>query len=358
MSFFISESLERRRARLGRTNGYDGLRLLLALGIVCFHSVTITNGSAGAIPPPLRALAHLILPGFFCLSGYLVATSLSRCASLAEFLVLRVLRIMPAFSLVIVASALVLGPLVSTLAPADYYGHPSVAAYFQNMLGMPHYRLPGVFTDNPRTGIVNGSLWTIQLEVACYLLLAGLALAPRRWLFDLLLAVTVVLLLFPRLPFLGLVLVWLPAKHLPLAFFTGVLLHRLARFVPLNGLCALLAFGLCLAIAWNEPEPRLEWLCLPLCYVVAWLGTHNLPACLTRADYSYGLYLTAYPIQQLYMQFFPGMALWWMNLLFALPLALLCAIGLWHGVERPILARRHELAARLVAARPDALVRK
>jgi peptidoglycan/LPS O-acetylase OafA/YrhL len=330
----------------------------LALGIVCFHSVTITTGSAGTIPPLLRALAQLILPGFFCLSGYLVAGSLSRCGSTAEFLVLRALRIVPAFSLVIAASALILGPLVSTLAPADYYGDPSVAAYFQNMLGMPHYTLPGVFTGNPRTGIVNGSLWTIPLEVACYLLLAVLALASRRWLFNLLLVATIVLLLFPRLPFLGLALAWLPAKHLPLAFLTGVLLHRLARFVPLNGTCAILAFVLCLAIAWNGPAPPLEWLCLPLCYVVVWLGTHNLPPRLTRADYSYGLYLAAYPVQQLYMQLFPGMPLWWMNLLFALPLALLCAGALWHGVERPILARKHELAARLIAARPVALVRK
>ena len=76
---------------LCRANGFDGLRLFLAVSIVTFHSVTLTQAGP-ALYPPLRAAFWLILPSFFALSGYLVAASLHRCNSVLEFLALRLLR--------------------------------------------------------------------------------------------------------------------------------------------------------------------------------------------------------------------------------------------------------------------------
>src|SRR5437588_11263295 len=95
------ESAAARMSQPGRCNGFAGLRAGLALSIVAFHSVTLTQGNADAMPPILQAAARLILPGFFALSGFLVAGSLARCASLREFLLLRALRLLPALSLVV-----------------------------------------------------------------------------------------------------------------------------------------------------------------------------------------------------------------------------------------------------------------
>src|SRR5690606_37195273 len=116
----------------------------------------------------------VLLPLFFALSGHLVSGSLDRSNSLGVFLGLRALRIFPALAIDPLLCALVLGPLVPTLPLMEYHQHRQLLEYFQNILGIIHYHLPGVFEDNPITE-VNGQLWTIPAELECYILLAALA---------------------------------------------------------------------------------------------------------------------------------------------------------------------------------------
>jgi peptidoglycan/LPS O-acetylase OafA/YrhL len=332
---------------LGHANGFDGLRFLLALGIVIFHCYTLTAGGTAGMFWPVETVARLILPAFFVLSGYLVASSLARCGTVREFLLLRALRILPALVAVTIASAFLIGPLLTTLEQREYFSDPRVPAYLQNILGVQRFHLPGVFEANPRAAIVNGSLWTIQLEMICYGLLAALSLLSRGRLLNFLLIAWGVLLLFPRIPFAGLALVWLPAKDLVLGFAAGVLLCRYSGRVVLHPLPGLVSFLLAFCLV-RIDQPALA--VLPLAYGVIWLAMRRIPARLTRADYSYGIYLIAYPLQQAAIHLLPGIA-WWGVLAIGLPLALLCACGLWHGVERPLLARKHEIVARLTGAR-------
>jgi peptidoglycan/LPS O-acetylase OafA/YrhL len=338
-----TQTLATRQHLLGRDNGFGLLRLTLATGIVAFHSVTLTQGSANTLPPLLQAAGRLILPAFFALSGFLVAASFGRAASVREFLLLRVLRLLPALSLVVAASALLLGPLVTSLAPADYFRDPLLPHYFLNLWGAPQFSLPRVFAANPRSGVVNGALWTIPLEMACYVLLA-LCLILVRPRFRLpAAALAAAFLLMPW---------WsLPWQDLFAAFAMGVLLQVAAPWLPHHrgaGLCGLAAaLGLSLAC------PYLALGALPLSYGMVWLGLQRLPA--WRADYSYGLYLTAYPLQQVLVQLMPGQT-WQASLAAGWLLALGCAVLLWHHVERPVLDRRHEVIARLEGrlARADA----
>lgn len=297
---------------------------------------------------PLETVARLILPAFFVLSGYLVASSLVRCGTLREFLLLRALRILPALTAVAAASVLLIGPLFTSVELSDYFSDARVPAYFQNILGVQHFHLPGVFEANPRPAIVNGSLWTIQLEMTCYGLLAALSLLARGQTLSFLLIGWGVLVLFPTLPFVGLALAWLPAKDLVLGFVAGALLYRFSDrviFSPPAGLVSLmLAFWLA------RTGDYISLAVLPLAYGLIWLALRRIPASFTRADYSYGLYLVAYPLQQAVIDHLPGIA-WWNGLAIALPLALLCAAMLWHGVERPLLARKHEIVARVMGVR-------
>lgn len=88
-----ADTLAIRQRSLGRDNAFGLLRLTLATGIVAFHSVTLTQGSADALSPLLQAVGRLILPAFFALSGFLVAASFDRAVSVREFLLLRLLRL-------------------------------------------------------------------------------------------------------------------------------------------------------------------------------------------------------------------------------------------------------------------------
>jgi peptidoglycan/LPS O-acetylase OafA/YrhL len=315
-----------------RCNGFDAFRLILAAGVTAFHSFTITHGSVAGMPETIQAVARLILPAFFTLSGYLVAGSLSRCASLQEFLLLRLLRLLPALSVVVAATALILGPLLTNLALQDYFEDPLLPAYFHNIWAEPRFHLPGLFSDNPRPGVVNGSLWTIQLEAVCYAMLAGIALL-RAWATGLLIAGIGVFLVNP----------WaLTSPELFISFALGALLFRGAQYVPHHPLPGVISLAAAFWLALDVT--RVSFVPLPLSYGVLWLALRRIR--FIRADYSYGVYLTAYPLEQSVTAVLPGIA-WWMELALAFPLALAGAALLWHGVEKPLLSRKHEFIARL-----------
>jgi len=339
---FAYETIAARSTRLPHANGFGAMRHFLALGIVIVHGFILATGNHAALPGFARALADPILPAFFAISGYLVAGSLARVGSIPEFLALRLLRIVPALVIVVMATALLLGPLLTTLPVKQYFSQPEVSLYLYNILGQSHFQLPGLFEANPRAGVVNGSLWTIPLEATCYGLLAVLALAGRQRILTFLLAALALLLVFPNAPFLGLLLTWLPAKWLVLAFACGALLFRLRAHVPLHPLAGLMALILAMLTMRHATA-----LAMPLlAYGVVWLSLRRVPVGLTRSDYSYGFYLTAYPLQQTFISLAPQ-APWWGNLLFAVPVALTGAALLWHWVENPILSRKHEIVTRL-----------
>jgi peptidoglycan/LPS O-acetylase OafA/YrhL len=92
---------------------------------------------------------------------------------------------MPALTVEVLLSALVLGPVLTTASLENYFLSADFRLYFLNILGDIHYHLPGVFLSNPVT-VVNGQLWTVPWELVCYIVLAALAVTGvfrrRHWL--------------------------------------------------------------------------------------------------------------------------------------------------------------------------------
>src|SRR6185437_5823814 len=124
---------------------------------------------------PIRYGAALLIPAFFAISGFLVMASALRIPSLITFIVHRILRIVPALLVEVFITAIIVGSLVTHLDLATYLQSEEFFSYFKNIYGNVHFYLPGVFTNNP-THIVNGSLWTIQPEIFCYVFLAVIIL--------------------------------------------------------------------------------------------------------------------------------------------------------------------------------------
>ena len=112
----------------------------------------------------------------------------NRSRSVIDFAVARILRIFPALIVCVLITAFVVGPLVSLLAPTDYFANPGLYGYLAKTLTLSSgsASLPGVFETVPYAGYVNSSLWTLKYEVICYFGLALLGFAglfqPRwRW---------------------------------------------------------------------------------------------------------------------------------------------------------------------------------
>ena len=85
----------------------------------------------------------------------------------------------------------------------------------------------------------------------------------------------------------------------------------------------------------------------PLAYATVCLGLTNPPkvAILRSGDYSYGIYVYAYPVQQVFASLGPWAHHWWLNILVCVPASTMVAAVSWHLVEKPALGLRKPLKA-------------
>jgi peptidoglycan/LPS O-acetylase OafA/YrhL len=322
------------------TRGFDYLRIFLAVAVVAWHSVMAAYGRdyAEAVwNSPLRVVIGLVLPMFFALSGYLVAGSMERSRSIEGFLALRAIRIVPALAVEVLLSALVLGPLLTTLPLGSYFGGEEFRSYFLNIVGDIHFRLPGVFSGLPRPGIVNLSLWTIPFELECYAtltVLAAIGLFRRRALF-VAAAIAFTFWWTASLGALENVNLAVHGRALVIAFLAGVSVYLFRDRIPRSAaLAAACAFASMLLLYSPLTQALAMW---PAAYLTVWLGLQDPPK-LAGGDYSYGVYLFAFPLQQTAAIFLPRE--WWINFAAALVLAFAYAAFSWHCVEKPCLDRK------------------
>src|SRR5277367_2198282 len=87
---------DRLLATKNHPSGFDYLRIILALMIVADHTVIACLGmdmQQRLFSGVTRAPLIVMVPMFFALSGFLVASSLARSRSLITFVGLRILRI-------------------------------------------------------------------------------------------------------------------------------------------------------------------------------------------------------------------------------------------------------------------------
>ena len=341
---------ERLKRADNRPSGFDYLRISLALAVVCFHVPQLVSGMAIAYPfwmPWLRPLHAIVVPLFFALSGFLVAGSLLRSKTLITFFGLRILRIAPALSVEVLLSALILGPLFTDKTLAEYFSDRLFFRYFYNLIGHVQYSLPGVFSANPYSNMVNEQLWTIPSELKCYFLigLLSLFLVFRNRLC--LLAVAIVFnvgifALYGLAPSHWRATIVAPAVIVG-CFLAGVTLFVFRDRVP----CSRLLFAICMiADVALLLIPQGDYLLpLPIAYTAAYLGVLNPPRnrMLFSGDYSYGIYLYGFPIQQAIVASGGDYKAWLLNLAIALPLIVGIAIFSWWIVERPSLALRKRL---------------
>jgi peptidoglycan/LPS O-acetylase OafA/YrhL len=376
-------------------SGFDALRLALACGVVIYHSfgVAATVGNIG----PFELIADSIVPAFFVLSGFLVTASAQRC-TLPQFLANRALRILPALIALVTISALVLGPALTSLDLAAYYSSPRTWDYFLAIVGFPQMELPGVFSGPHVEGAAiaslhanrtfNVSLWTVGWEMFCYAMVAAFMvtrhLSRPAFILSLFVAVMAFRLglylarpdviqiqdvalgpiLFPGLEMQNLVPgrtfePWTPNwindqlaaratswefRVIPF-FLVGMLAYLWRYEVERSRLWALASAAAIVAVSCTISGERSTPLttvltAAPIAYLVAYVGTAHLPLPrLIRGDYSYGVYLWAFPVQQwIHMRGLDNGSPW-ANMLIALPIALLAGCASWHLVERPVLAK-------------------
>lgn len=333
-----------------RRNSLNLLRLIFAYSVLVAHGWYISGEGVG---PQLNGenIGGWAVFGFFAISGYLITGS--RIAKpLGEYLVHRAARIFPAFFVCLLVTAAVFAPLNWLWFHGSLDGFLSTsttpASYLLSniTLRMNAYDVAQTPLGVPYPGAWDGSLWSLYYEFACYLIVGVLASAAwfRRspWGIAGVLAIVVVVQANGArvMPYLGnhpdaLFMI----KLLP--FFLGggliyLIKDRIAFTWPLAGAATVLGGLLVLSFeSWGAQ------LAAPLiAYVVLWLGAVlPMPDLLRRHDVSYGIYIYAFPVQQLLAMtglHHQGLALFDVVAAVAtVPLA----VASWLLVERPVMRR-------------------
>lgn len=352
----------------GRDNNFNLLRMIAASAVLISHAYPIALGS-GAIEPLSSllqmSLGTLAVLSFFAISGFFISQSFDRNDRVIGFITARILRVYPGLTVVLLLTVFVLGPIFTTQALGSYFSRPETFCYLPLNLSLKwlQFDLPGVFKDNPYGSAINGSLWSLFYEIVCYALVVLVGLVPlrgRNWAFAAFLAVYASIYVLLKVWGRGL-LDQAPLianlQLLSLPFVVGMSLYRFRKLFPLNShiclallLLALLSYG----SFWFKDIFVICW-----CYLIFYLGYIRwapLKAYNILGDYSYGMYIYAFPCEQVIAALCKGISpLGLMGISF--PLTLAAAILSWHFIESRALAHRssvdHWLQGRLVSSKPS-----
>jgi peptidoglycan/LPS O-acetylase OafA/YrhL len=302
----------------GRENNFLLLRLIAAAAVIVSHSYPIALGSSAMEPlqqfgPTLGTVA---VWAFFGVSGFLIFKSFEG-RSLGVFASARVKRVFPALIFVSLLSVFVMGPLFTSLPLRVYFAARGTWEYIPRAISLKWVTqaLPGIFAGNPYPA-VNGPLWTLYYEVFCYVVLALAGLAGLLKRFPLFLLLCAIAYVIARDT------IYAP---LCLAFVTGMVAYRYRGSIP----------AWAVVIPWAAVLLTSAAMPAAVAATALWLsGLRPMP--FTRRDYSYGLYIYGWPVQEILIHQMPWLSPTQLTLI-ALPIALLCAAASWHLVEEKVM---------------------
>ncbi|ABM34906.1 acyltransferase [Paracidovorax citrulli] len=344
-------------------NRFNLLRLAAAVAVLLSHGEFLYRLTL-PVPFPGHSLGSLAVYCFFFISGYLVFQSWEREPALGVFWVKRVARIFPGLVVASAFSVFVVGWAMTRLPTAEYWTHPGTwLNFFNNAAGIATVQvLPGVFESNPFARAVNGSLWSIRYELLMYLLLSVAGAAgglQRRW-------------IFPAAA-LSMAAWWFLARVAGWGFSVPAWLSELFGAAEVAALGVLFLLG-CTCAAYRVRSHPWMWI---VAACGAWTataatadwgvqsGVWMMVACgifwaayagvrrgrwggFPREDFSYGVYIYAFPIQQALTEVCLRRG-WGLPVCLALSLVLTFAMAAfsWHGVEKPCIRHGRRLAERL-----------
>lgn len=331
-----------------KRNGLNLLRLLLAAGVIVWHSFPLT-GHTLTIGPLRQLLSNISVDGFFAISGFLIAGSWLNRPKVGSFLRARALRLLPGFYICLLFTAFVLAPLVVRLATGAWLPAVASARYVKAdaFVWITAYDIGGTPTGVPYPHAWNGSLWTLAWEGLCYLGVATvgvIGLLRSRWLpvalFAAMLAVSAAVT--PSVTHYELIS---DGARFGLMFAAGMTMYLWADRIPVSRPVAAGAVVILLGSSFL-PDYRLL-AALPIAYLLIVAGSRiRSPRLQFRNDISYGVYIYAFPVQQslaLFGLWRPGVPLFAaLSIAATVPFA----AASWFGVERWALRLKRNVSNR------------
>jgi peptidoglycan/LPS O-acetylase OafA/YrhL len=348
---------------VGKDNNFNLLRVIAATFVLFHHCYPLTG--VNNWDPFTYYLGDYDTGGgfgvaiFFVISGFLVTKSVLQHDLLA-YLSSRALRIVPGLAVALLFTAFIVGPLFTRTTFHDYMRAAQTWRYLGgvNVFAIKQ-DLPGLFLANPEAGVANGSLWTLPIECGFYLLLPVLGALGllKRWT-----ALGVLVVAGASYAVLvnvfhygwndqgGYLYLGAPLYSTVrnfIFFFVGSNLWLWRGRVVYSG--GLATSMLLLLYVFSISDYKLFVFYLGLPYIViyiAFMKNDMLNYYERFGDYSYGIYIYAYPVQQAIVAKTAGAISPLHLFAFSAPITLVLAMASWRFVEHPALRLRHRLFRR------------
>jgi peptidoglycan/LPS O-acetylase OafA/YrhL len=333
----------------GRLNNLNLIRLVLASAVILSHSYVLLNQFDKEPQHYLIRFGDLggtAVFSFFFISGFLILRSAIIHKDPARFIVARILRIFPGLITTVLFCTFVLGPIFTRVALSEYF-HSKATYSYMSVIALHHgnsNQLPGLFEQNFVAHAVNGPLWTLSSEWTMYMMavLGCLvfrwrtihAYTSKSWL-TLLAAVLFTIQMFP-----------LPLQYATpwIAFFLlGAACYLFRARIKLSPPLAIFVLMVDLLLLRLLPHAGKPLFPFALSYFLLVVGFH--PGLFARwflrfGDFSYGLYIYAWPVQQILAQRVTApLQLFLYSYVLTLPLAIFS----WYLIESPSLSRKRKL---------------
>lgn len=341
-----------------RYPGFDILRIVAASAVVFSHSFLIAEGSEANEPFQMAFGEILGVYGvmvFFILSGYLISDSAIRTPSLWQFTQKRVRRIVPGFLICNLAVVVFVCSAFALAGPWNFLTEKNTWQQLVAVLGLQQDSLyyPDALkfyvgvgeSDAWLPSVANGVLWTIRLEITCYVMVGLLSFfkAVRATPVLILICCSAAAAFYYPIQING----FISGFFFLLPSFTiGMVLRLFASNHKAEGRIALASISILVIIGLELPDwIKLEAVFFPLfaAYPLLWIGEQDnaiIQWIRGFGDPSYGMYLWGWPIQQVLRDSIGPNWSGYSFFLLCLPAVLFAGYASWYFVERPFVKRR------------------
>jgi peptidoglycan/LPS O-acetylase OafA/YrhL len=324
-------------------NNFNLLRQLAAIGVIFGHSFYLFHSS---YEEPIKSVLHFTYSGtlcvyiFFFVSGMLVTQSFFNTSNNIKFIIKRFARIWPGLAVCLFLTVFVIGPFFTTIGIKQYFLHGETRDYLitNALLVNTRFYLPGVFEKNLFRGGVNGSLWTLPAEVRCYtfVLLLGLIGILRNRIYVLCISLIILALYIFHVAYLNFFFSEIEKTTLFIFFLAGILVYCFKDKVIINNFIGVGLFILFLFIRNDGIGAEVLFDIFLIYATLCFSKDKFLRRIKFDFDYSYGIYIYGFLVQQIIAYKFGNLSSY-QSMCLTIPITVIVAMLSWHFIEKPSL---------------------
>lgn len=321
-----------------RNNSFDLIRHFAAFLVLFSHHFAL-SGLTEPIFLHWDTFGFVAVVIFFAISGYFMPRSFTHSGNFVVFMAKRCRRIFPGLIVCSFLMVYLIGTLFTSEPVFHYLFSLSTLKTSIMYIAFSSRPIPGVFSDFFCKGVINGSLWTLPVEFASYVIIGIVLSYMNSWksvLPLLLLCIVITLVLTKTGKNYGFYSI--PLNYLALfgiAFTGGALMSMTQNHWYEKRAYLAIAAVVVLIVSQGRLEMQVLGT-LSLAALTIIVGVSFQDKLINgKFDISYGIYIYAFPIQQLVINLLtPHFGL---SMVIALAITLCVAFLSYRFVEKPFL---------------------